>query len=335
MTLLRILRDPIWQAVGALVGVLAIFLAFVSRSGPSELAVFPYQTVPFSGYMLPDDRVKMLIKGLPSDINSLQATYFLIVNDGDKPLRSSDFAAPISIRSGDDKSKIVLLSSCSEKAASQCSASGSSAPVYAPMDWTEAKDGWQATPVLLNPTERVCVVVVSEVGASSSDSEGVTPPFKWDARIVGWQFVTYSSFGEYTEKLRLKPLDYFSTYVILAGAGVYWFMLLQGVFFLVVAVLAVRSSWVALPRPWSFARLWLVAALSITSAEILVSIFINEQRQAPIAWPLLAFHVGLCGYLLYRIYRSGRPGAGESADDPSGSNGGLADSESATSAAPR
>jgi hypothetical protein len=114
----------------------------------------------------------------------------------------------------------------------------------------------------------------------------------------------YESFREYEERKTKRFIDYLWVGVLLYGTGVYWFVLLQAVLFVVFVYLGIRAHWIStIPISHVF-RILLVAIFSITSAEILVDIFVNRRQEFHVVvWPLLIAHVAFCGFLLFRIFR--------------------------------
>jgi len=68
--LLKIVRDPIWQAVGVLVSIVAIF---ISTSAPTsqngELAIIKTHSISFADYLLPSKLIKLKLPSESKDMD--------------------------------------------------------------------------------------------------------------------------------------------------------------------------------------------------------------------------------------------------------------------------
>ena len=78
------------------IGIIAIFVS-VSGSPPSggELAVVHFQKVKFGDYLLPVDRVKLLVQGSKQEFNEAVVDYFIINNKTSKAILASDYTVPL------------------------------------------------------------------------------------------------------------------------------------------------------------------------------------------------------------------------------------------------
>jgi len=301
-TFLRIVRDPAWQAVGVIVAVVGIFISTASITKNSGLAVIYSQTVKFREYWLPSKQIKVQVRGTSEDINRLQVDYFFVLNATGKPILPTDFVSPLTVTKARGVKRLLAVEQCANQRAVKCSpVADSNGPTYVDLTWSErGKENWSTIPTLINRQDQSCVLLIYErdvPGTEGSPAER----FSWGGRIVDANLEVFDSIPQF-QATNGRPFAYYLlTSVTLFGFGVYWFILLQLVLFVGVIYLALRACWIAKMTRRQVLRVSMVAFLSITSAEILVDIFINKRVEAPIVWPLLGLHLILCGYLVYRV----------------------------------
>lgn len=312
MTLiLKLLRDPVWQAIGALIGVIAVFVSLSTTpvaTGGGELAVAHFRQESFSQYWLPNDRVKLNIKGSTKDLNNAVVDYFLIVNKTGKPIVAKDYVSAINVRKGEGTKNLLAVESCSKPLAQQCSPDGASTgagAAYVSFEWAKKDTKWEATPVLLNAGDVSCVAVISE--SSREQLSKITERFEWSARVTNAHFRVY---GSEEESKASKPSPFvalLSTSVQLNGFAAYWFVFLQAALFVVTAFLGAQSGWISHYSFTHLIRLLLVVVLATATSEILIDIFINNRRGDalhPIAWPLVIAHGAFIFYLAFLTLRN-------------------------------
>jgi hypothetical protein len=306
-SILRTLRDPIWQAIGALIGIIAIFVS-VSGSPPSggELAVVHFQKVKFGDYLLPVDRVKLLVQGSKQEFNEAVVDYFIINNKTSKAILASDYTVPLEVKKGPNTKRLLAVESCTKPLAQKCSADGTSTPSgasYVAFDWVAKGEKWVATPSLLNPGDQSCVVVISE--DSGKPTTKTTDRLEWETRVTSVQFRVYGSPADFATNQTKSWKDYVETSVIFSGTAAYWFLLLQGTLFVVTAFLGARSSWISSLSLRDLVRLVFIVVVSTTTSEILIDIFVNHRGDNlhPIVYPLVVLHVTFICYLAYRALR--------------------------------
>lgn len=312
-SVLRVLRDPVWQAIGALIGVIAIFVA-ISTAPPSggELAVVHLQKIKFSEYMLPADRIKLLVQGSKQELNDAAVDYFIIQNLTTKPILAADFTKPLEVQKGPNTKRILVVESCSKSLAQKCSPDGASTPsgaTYVAFDWAAKGDKWVATPGLLNAGDQSCVVVISEDAGKPTSK--TSDRLVWETRIASVQFKAYGSQADFAANQTKRWVDYVTTTVELTGLGAYWFVLLQCTLFVITAYLGARSGWVSGLSSRDLIRLMFVMILATTTSEILIDIFVNRRGDGlhPISWPLIVLHGVFVGYLAYRALHRQAPSA--------------------------
>jgi hypothetical protein len=176
-TFLKRLRDPVWQAIGVLVAVIAIFLSTsTSVDKDAELSIVHVRKLKFSAYWLPAERVKLLIQGLAQDVENVEVDYFVLINSSQKPILPFDFVSPIEVSKGVGTKQLIVVESCSKRMEQACSVDGSSGGMggtYVTFNWHASKDKWDATPDLLNPRDESCVLLISEKNAGEPQSNRV------------------------------------------------------------------------------------------------------------------------------------------------------------------
>lgn len=297
----RLLRDPLWQAVGALATLVAFFVTWGPATNKSELAVVHTQQVKFRNYDLPASKIKFLIEGLPSDLEMVDVDYFEFKNRGSQPIRASDFVAPLSIQQSSGTKRIILVEPCRSEVERVCSIDGAG---FAPMSWRKEDKRWTAALSLLNPGESGCAVVISERHPIAQNLDLMR--FAWNGRIVNLRLSIYESLADYEASLERTALDHFRTLVVLQDMGVYWFLLLQGLSFLVLVSLSVQAKWLPQQGAWFFGKLLIMSLFSMAAAELLVSAVFNGQQQAPIAWVMLSGYIVLCSFLTVHVFKQRR-----------------------------
>lgn len=307
MTLiLKLLRDPVWQAIGALIGVIAIFVSLSTTpvaTGSGELAVAHFRQESFNQYWLPNDRVKLNIKGSAKELNNAVVDYFLVINKTGRSIVATDFVSAISVEKGKGTKSLLAVESCSKPLAQQCSPDGASTgagTAYVSFEWAKKDTKWEAAPVLLNAGDASCVAVISE--SSGAQPSKITERFEWSARVTNAHFRVYGSEAE-SKASKPNPLvEFLGTSVQLNGFAAYWFVFLQAALFVVTAFLSAQSGWITRLSFAHLFRLLLVVVLSTATSEILIDIFINNRRGDalhPIAWPLIIAHGAFIFYLAF------------------------------------
>lgn len=307
--MLKILRDPVWGSIGVLIGFVGVFVA-LAPNVPGELAVIHVRHISSDDYLLPKDRIKLLVAGGEQQSQDFVVDHFIVTNTSTRPLLAKDFVSPIEVASASSAKRILTIESCSEQLTAACAANEvarAEGAAFIPVLWEKSEDKWVATPSLLNPREESCVAVISEasVGTAAKASDRI----QWKARIVGLQLRAYDSIQDFATKSGKHWQEYFLTSVRLEGLAVYWFIALQCVFFLITSFVSVRGNWISNLSLRSLFKILLVVLLSSSTAEILIDTFINRRSiadQHAVVWPLIFSHGMLIIWLAYRALRRPR-----------------------------
>ncbi|HEY8037918.1 MAG TPA: hypothetical protein VIF37_20255 [Methylobacter sp.] len=300
-TFLKIIRDPIWQAVGVLISVLAIFF---TTSVPSpvngELAIVKTQSINFADYLLPSKLIKLNLQKTSRDMDGAIVDYYTIINKGAKPILPADYTSPLmaELKVGGE---IFLVDSCaqSNESLSKKSSESCEKGSFVSSTWLKQEGKWVQERALLNSNEQFCVIVIRKPLSEQSNSI-----VSWGGRIAGSKISTYASIDEYSKSLEKGITYYLQTNIILVGFGAYWFAALQLATFCATLLLARQANWpnVQLNSPiWSA----VVMLLSTSTSEILVDIFINQNtsKLSPVVWPLLIIHSLFIVYLFVRALK--------------------------------
>ena len=190
---LQMLRDPIWQFVGAVVSIIAIIipLLFVDKQG-RELAVVPSAAFA-STFLLPKDRFSILYRSTDKRLDKAIIDVILVENPGKNAIRPVDFVVPLTVVS--KLGKLISVSSCD----------GDTQIIGRPwtvkFSWTQDGDKWTAVPTLFNSDDAACILVVTEPLASEQDAkdENYLAQARVDisAQIADVKVKYYSSLLEY------------------------------------------------------------------------------------------------------------------------------------------
>ena len=290
--IINLLRDPIWQSIAVLVSVLAIFIG-LSDSKINEVSIIPYGEFENLSEYFPDSKIKFTIEGETSNLNNLYYRYFTIQNTSKSSFNKDDFKRNISVKSKNPNVEIALISSCINK-----KMSGEVADVSSPQfNWIKSDEHWQLVPELFNSDEGGCMIMIVR-NNSVEQVEISTSDFVWDGRIVGTRLKSYPSEEAYVED-NAKLSDYMQAgiYIKFETIGIFWFLILQSIFF-VVPLFIVRK--IHIDSMSNVKGYYFICLFSITTAEILVSKFVDGMPQHPIIWPLLISHFLFFVYLAYK-----------------------------------
>jgi hypothetical protein len=302
-TVMKYLRDPAWQALGVLVAIFAMFFSISNNIAPAELSVIHSKTISFNEYLLPENRVKLLIEGLPEKLENVNASYFVLKNFSQFPIKPSDYISPVHVSKGESVKRLLLVESCSQKAAQSCGDGNNSS--FVPAQWNKSNNEWVMAPELLNPNESLCVVLIWEQEPSVKALS--TPLFNWDSRIINVGMKIYSSTSEFYEKKQKTGSDIaMSIIVILMGAGVYWFLILFSALFSFMYYMAMRSEWLVGSSIQVTGKALIIATLSVSTTEILIDLFVNNRTVKGLhyfAWPMLALHIVMLTIIFIKAVR--------------------------------
>lgn len=290
--IINLLRDPIWQSFSVLVAVLVIFIGN-SDSKINEISIVPYSDFTNLSEYFPDSKIKFIIQGETSNLNNLYYRYFSIQNTSKTSFNIDDFKKNISVKSKNPNVEIVLVSSCDTKKKPD-EIDNTISPQFS---WVESGEYWQLVPELFNSDEAGCMIMI--VRNNSKDHAVVkSSDFIWDGRIAGTKLKSYSSAETYVDA-NAKLSDYMQAgiYVKFETKGIFWFLILQCILFVVPLFIIKKIQIDSISNVKGY---YFICLFSITTAEILVSKFIDGLQQHPIVWPLLFFHSLFFVYLAYK-----------------------------------
>lgn len=300
MNFFKALRDPIWQSVGVLITVLIFFIsASTPTLQPSELAIVHMSNLKFNEYWLPSKRVKLTLQGTSHEIDKATVDYFTLINRGDRPILPSDFLNSLSLTAGGKTNEIFLVDACAIPNKQNKSEGNSTVQSYVATAWQSNNGIWSASPVLLNPNDMICILVISE---PKDNTAGDTLHFLWDARIVNSKIKVYANQTEYGSTFKKQISDYLYVNIHLENMGIFWFVLLQCALFGVTLKLSHTSNFSSQFQKYFTLKTIFAVLISSASAEVLVDVFYNQREPIhPISWPILAAH---CFFLIFLTIRS-------------------------------
>lgn len=266
-----LLRDPIWQLIGVLVAIVGLWGTTASTSkANAELAIYHYQKINFNEYLLPTDRIRMVLIGSNEELSRAVVDYYVITNRSDKAIVASDFTSPITLLQGSQTKKLFLVATCSTSPGDPKN-TGSATRVA--INWTQSGEKWAAQPALLNPGDYSCVTVISQEAETSTKATAPHDRFEWDSRIVNVKLRTFDSTEDYAKTLKYDWSDYLGAEINMSGYTPYWFAVLQLLLFFGTATLARGAGWVSTIAPTDLLKIAGIMLLATGSAESLTSIF--------------------------------------------------------------
>lgn len=302
--LFKTLRDPIWGGLGVLITAFFSLLAVLPSTTKNELSIIPSNSFKFSEYWLPSEKIRLSVSGITSDLNQTDVSYFLIKNSSQTPIKAEDFKSRLTVETLNKNREVILVSSCTRQAMQSCTTEQRAdlSSNYPTLEWQEIDNKWVMTPSLFNGEDTSCVIVITKrlIGSITSKPEA---DLHWDGRILNATLKIYSSTENYETNRPKGLFDYLTVYVFFQNFGIIWFMVFQYLFFAVSAYIAGRAGWITNFTLKKINLIYLLIFFSITTSEIIVSIFINNLNQNPVVWPLLAFHLTLFIYLLRKALR--------------------------------
>jgi len=294
---LKVVRDPIWQAVGVVVGIIAMLLTFSQASVTTgELAIVKYTSIGFENYLLPSNSIRLQLKNTGQGLNDAVVDYYLIANKGVRPILPLDFSSPLAIKSK-VIGQILFVSSCEKPASLENTGASENGDLMVQSVWDSKNLGWSAKPVLLNPEEYLCVLVFRKPTEDGGDVK-----LDWFGRVAGSKLVVYKTKDDYRASLKKDPSYYIQTSIHLDGFGAYWFAGLQIAIFYATLLLAGQARKLSQNFRVDIWKIVIFMILSTCTAEILVDIFINKNwhNLSPVVWPLLTGQIVVFVYLFIK-----------------------------------
>jgi hypothetical protein len=293
------LRDPMWQMIGAIVGIIALFVAFFSGGNDKKsVSVTHFLQAEFPDEWQLSKNFGLTHNGSPLEPSKVFFDYYIIRNDSKKlPVKESDFIERLTVHSPWKEIQIISVESCSLRHAELYTANGKSglSRPYVQTEWVQdtKSRSWSGKTKLLNPGDVACVIVASQREGDYTEKDKFFP--EWDARINGYELVFYKSQFAYTRSLEKELADYFYVGVALETGAIILFL----IFFSLLFVYAMKKSQAAGYLDGSTAvyrRLLMIALASISTAEILADIVANRNGNVfsddihIVVWPLLMAH---------------------------------------------
>jgi hypothetical protein len=282
-----VLASPVWQGIGALLSLIAVGASlYVWLAQAGELAVValgPTQLV-----IRPSSNNIELRPNEPAPPGASATDVVLLKNRGLRAIKPDDFLVPVAI--AETTLKIMQVSACP----TAIHVNAKNYPI--PAHWEQEERRWKLAPLLLNPGETICTIIVYDAPFQTGMSRN---NFAVTGRIVDVhlrQFLTTSDF-------QARDFEYlFAVHVQLSGAQIPLFLGLQVIFFLVghrlfeLSGLLQSESWT---RRFNMVLLVLLATASAEGIVFLVADGIEHAHV--IVLPLLVAHAALYIYLTFRI----------------------------------
>lgn len=299
--IMRYLRDPVWQAVGALLAVIAILITLNTKNDQkAEVIVYAYHKIKFENFQLPSDRVKLVIQGTKEEISRAVVDYFIIINKSNKAIVASEIIESFNITATNKTERILLVSSCDFSSVSN--SEQSKAP-YVNLTWQKKNSAWVAIPALLNSDDRVCVTVISEEALPTTGTDlPAIERLKWGGRVVNTNIKIYKSTEEYNLSIEKNWKQALKTEIYLSGYAAYWFAIFQIILFLLTLGLALRSNWLTNNSKKNTLKLCILVLICTATAEIFTDIFVNLNlfNLHEFVWAFLLVHFLFILYFLMK-----------------------------------
>ena len=286
------LRDPIWQAIGAVIGIIALVVSTMVAYDIYRKSVL-YTNVTITKLLVFDPlqfgkavegRIALLVDGRTAA--SVLVHYYSISNTGRVPVRPDDYVKPIRI-SVEEPWEILAVET-----------EGSNPPDWQ-VRWTKVSTNvFEMEPVLLNPEDTIWVLIVT-TGPTETEYED-SLELRWTARIANVHALNVRPRETPEEQ---SGLGVFWTGISHYGWSLYWFAGLAICLFVVAVLLSTRYGRLSQLSVAQVALLTITMALSLSSSEIIVDVLIEHDEQWWGAWLLLGVHVLLFGYLIWPVLR--------------------------------
>lgn len=291
--LLYFLRDPIWASIAALVVIIGSIMNY-ANSSPNRLSIVPSSAFSKFTEYFPHSKIKLSVEGEAIELKNLFYTYLWIQNNSTSNIKPDDFLEKIGIKPINADLEIVLVTSCRDFG-NLDSLTKINTPSFV---WNKNNLIWEVEPELINSGEGGCslIIVKSNHVASINLND-----FSWSGRIVGNSIKIYDSVDEFYKDNK-KISDYLFIYVVLTTNGIISFFLIQIVLSLI-SIQLINKIWFSNRLSITeISTICFIFLLTVTTSEIIVSIFINSAIQHPIAWLLLMLHFLVLSILAHKAY---------------------------------
>ncbi|SFI68571.1 hypothetical protein [Nitrosomonas sp. Nm34] len=289
---LNLLRDPIWASIAAFVAIIGSIMNYADSS-PDRLSIVPNHAFSKLSEFLPNTKIKFSIEEETIELKNLFYTYLWVQNNSSSNIKPGDFLEKIGIKSISEDLEIILVTSC--KDLGNLSLTKINTPSFV---WSKNDLIWEVEPELINSGEGGCSLIIVK-------SNQVAPinmnDFKWSGRVIGNSIKIYDSRDDYYQDNK-KLSDYLFIYIFMTTSGLIWFFIIQSVLSLI-SILLINKVWFSTKLTLTeLSKIYFTFLLTITTSEIIVSIFINLDIQHPIAWLLLLLHFLVLCILAYKAY---------------------------------
>lgn len=279
------LRDPIWQAISVIVGIIALLVStFVAYDlSPTskrfhELKI--YNGISFDPLGLDQKmqgRIALQVDGkVVENVRFLQSS---ITNTGITPILPQDFLEPLQVSISDPWRLVAVMTNYTF-------------PQNIKVSWTEqAPNIFIMEPTLLNPSDQIFVLAFIN---NSSEKNAEPPQLDWSTRVLNLPLLLVEN-----EKLPEPPSpSIFNASVFLEGPEIYWLVGLAIFLFLIGLWLSIHSKRIGSLSRHQILLIVINFVMSLTSAEIIVNGFrLNIFKQWWGVIPLLIMHILLLIYL--------------------------------------
>ncbi len=294
------LKNPVWQGIGAIVGILGIlvsvFIAYdVYRKSIqfSDLTIekrFSFNPLDFAGTT--NGRIAISIGG--SIEESVTVYGFLVSNTGRNPILPSDYIEPIQV-SVKEPHELLAVEGVSYNIKDK-----NYDPTEVKVTWRKvATNTFEMKPTLLNPGDEFRALLFVSSPNETPSSQDIPDPI-WTARIVN---ISLLKIQEPETASESSGLGNFYLSIRHAGWSVYWFAIFAISFFVIAILLGIHFKRLARSSKRQIITLAMIMAFSISSADIIVSQWINNIQQLWIASPVIGLHLLLLVYLVWPALR--------------------------------
>lgn len=285
LTKLLRLRDPIWQAISVIVGIVALLVStFVAYDlSPTskrfhELKI--HNLISFDPLGLDkkmQGRIALQVDGkVVENVRFLQS---IITNTGITPILPQEFLEPLQVTISEPWKLLAVMTNYTH-------------PQNLKVNWTEqAPNIFIMDPTLLNPTDEIIVLALITNTNEKSDE---APELVWSTRVLNLPQLLAEN-----EKISQPSApSIFNTTVFLEGAEIYWLVGMAIFLFLIGLYLSIYGGKIVSISRHQVLVIVINLILSLTTAEILVYSFkLNIFNQWWGVIPLLVMHMLLLIYL--------------------------------------
>lgn len=267
-----VLRDPIWQFVGAVVGLVALYVAFPKTPQVGELRVVRVTSTSLNllSSTASSGTISLMAGGKEVGGDRISVHFYTLQNKSAKPILGNEFHEGLLVRASREQDQIL---SVKETCTDVCSIS--------PMKWQPAKQStFVAVPSVINPGEQLVMAVYVLSEHPLRDAKDAAP--HWAARI------TNVNLGYYVDQ-PVEP-NLAEVRILLEGWAIL-FLLCVAMLLFVAGVATARFAGAL--RAMDLRHLVMLTALTVmafSSAEVAAHLVSRKSPLAPVGWVVIAFH---------------------------------------------